>query len=203
MKQITILLFIVLLIFLNACSKEKEQDSAVHESKISASLYPFLFKKDSYWIYENQSSRQLDSVVVMSLCRDKFTNGPTSPGQGPNGQTEFFNINYESSVFGNYDEQLVGYIISKGSIYGGYIYLSSYKLGDETKNAKLTNIYDSLSVNGILYSRVVKMENSKDQFLPTDMNLYYVDSIGVIKKELLVNDTITETWNLLRYSVYL
>ena len=201
MKKVVLILITISLF---SCSKDANFDTTSHlVSSISSSLYPFLFKKGSYWVYENQNTGQLDSVVVNSVTKDTVSLSPLGPGQGARGEEEYYNINYWSSVNGSYDEQLVGYVISKGLVSGGYLYLSSHKIGDESLNAKLTAIYDTLTIEDNLYRNVVKMEDSKDLYLSTDMNLYYVDSVGLVKKEIISNDTIVETWNLIRYSVSL
>jgi len=200
MKKI---LLILIIISFFSCSKDEEKETPQPVGTISSSLHPFLFKKGSYWIFKNQNTGQLDSVVVNSISKNIFTVGPSHPGQGSQGQEEYYNINYLSTINGSYDEQLIGYVISKGLFSGGYVYLSNHKIGEESLNAKLTNIYDSLSIESNLYQNVVKMENSKDSYLTSDLNLYYVDSIGLVKKEIISNDSIIDTWNLLRYSVNL
>jgi hypothetical protein len=42
-----------------------------------------------------------------------------------------------------------------------------------------------------------------DQYISDDFNLYYADSVGVIKKEKTKNGTIIETWNLIEFKTVL
>ena len=70
-------------------------------------------------------------------------------------------------------------------------------------NARISEIYDIYTVQGLDYSNVVKMELTQDKYLNTNMNLYYVDSVGVIKKEIKEDSVIIETWDLLRYNTVL
>lgn len=200
MKIITylfsILIFSTLIL---SCSKEEEPGSKYFYSKINEDLYPLLFASGSYWVYTKQNVGSIDSIALIKVDMDTFTIQRYE--EGVVDEEQYYDNTYSSTEFEIFHEQLIGYVISRGFIYGGYVYLSSHKIGDETLNAKISEIYDTLTVNGIRYSNVVKMELSQDGYLNSDMNLYYVDSIGVIRKEIKQNSSITETWDLLRFNV--
>jgi len=191
-------LFLLSILLSPACKKaiEKQEEPA---TEISESLHPFLFENGSYWVYKNNSSNSLDSMIVTSISRDSFQIGPSVPGQGPSGYQEVYTINY--TTFPDLitsKEELLGYVITKGHTAGGYTLLSSKTKGDSSLNAKISDILDTLTIENQTYYNVVKMEISADRYIFNDYNYYYVDSIGVVKKEMIVDDSITDTWSLIR-----
>ena len=195
------IIFVLLLFFSISfsCNKEEEITGGNYHYKISEPLYPMLFDKESYWIYKNINSKIIDSISLSEIIMD--TIGPFNTGKGFTSTYQVFDLKYLSRIFGEYSEQYVGYIISRGSIYGGYIYLSSFRIGDASKNASITAIHDSLIINEIIYRNVVEMNIKKDLYIENDMHLFYVDSIGLIKKEIKeVNNTQT-TWEIVNYNI--
>ena len=104
---------------------------------------------------------------------------------------------------GDYSNLYVGYAITLGSLYGGYLYLSSHTIGDSSVNAKIVDIYDSILVNSVPYKNVVKMDLKEDYYLKSNLNYYYADSVGIIKKEIKESGAILESWSLIKYSVTL
>lgn len=200
MRQIIVYPLLLTLFFISCEKDVEDNDVNTSASKISQSLHPFLFDKGSYWIYRNVNSGVEDSMTVTNLTRDSFQLGPSGPGQGPQGDEEFFTINYLTYPdMKASKEELLGYVITRGHTSGGYTLLSSKRKGDTSLNATILDILDSLKVENYTYYDVVKMKISADQYISNDYNFYYVDNIGVIKKELVENDSITDTWNLLRY----
>jgi hypothetical protein len=186
-------------IMLDGCHKESEDKDYFHR-KISESLHPFLFDTGSYWIYNKSNTSITDSTVVKSITKNTFIVGPMGPGQGDQGDEEYYNIQYMSFPANNvYNEQLLGYVISRGLFSGGFVLLSSKKIGDKSQNAEILDVLDSLTIENKTYFTVVKMKVSQDEYVDQNYLLYYVDSIGVIKKEIMDNGTVTETWNLLRF----
>ena len=93
--------------------------------------------------------------------------------------------------------------ISRGLINGGFTLLSSKMKGDKRLNAEITEILNSLKVEETTYYNVVKMKISKDNYIKNDCVFYYVDSIGIVKKEFMSNNKVTNTSNLLRYKTNL
>jgi hypothetical protein len=101
--------------------------------------------------------------------------------------TKFFNI-------------LIGGVISEYEWWSGCVYLSGKQIGLESERAKINKVLDVLSVEGNEYHDVVQMRIRH----PNDSSyLYYADGVGLIKKQKIIRDTITETSNLLRYNTIL
>lgn len=202
--KLKVILIIFITLSIIGCKKENENKSIYTHNKISSSLYSFLFNNGSYWIYKKANSNILDSVIVQDITRSTFENLPSYPGQGSQGENEFFNIKYYSFYTDLlYEEQLFGYVISRSLYHGGLVLLTSKKIGDSIMNAKLISIIDTLTIENRKYKSVVKMKIMKDQYLNKNYNLYYVDSIGIIKKEITENNIVTESWNLIKFKTEL
>jgi hypothetical protein len=182
-----------------SCTKEEEPSGGNHHYKLSESLYPMLFDKESYWIYKNINTKTIDSISLIEIMMD--TIGPFNVGKGYTSTYQVFNLKYSSRIYGEYSEQYVGYLISRGSTNGGYVYLSSFLVGDSSKNASITAIHDSLIINEFLYRNVVEMNIIKDLYIENDMHLFYVDSIGFIKKEIREENNIQVTWEIVNYNI--
>jgi len=196
-----ILLFFISFLFFLSCNKDETTNHYYQYINIDSALYPLLFDTGSYWVYENEINKIIDSISLINI--NKYYLPPVKIGQESSLYFEEYNLKYSSSISGIYDEQLVGYIISKGSTNGGYIYLGSHQVGDSSQNANIDTIYDTLIIAGNTYFNVVKMQCRKDQYLSDDLNLYYADSIGLIKKVIIEGEMITDNWNLLRYKTNL
>lgn len=212
MKHITQFLAILLIITsLFSCNNDSEEICCIdaeykrdyYYHTISENLHPLLFNKGSYWIYNNNVNSSIDTLVLIDIKIDTLVETPSAPGIGPPGENKTYNLTYKSTLHGESEEQYIGTIITQGSIYGGYKYFSSHDVGDERSNALISDIYDSLLVNSKYYYHVVKMELTEDKYLSPNMNLYYVDSVGVIRKEIKDGNHINKTWDLVKYDANL
>lgn len=200
-------LLMVLFISMIVCSCSKEEEDTYFHHKISTNLYPLMFIQGSTWIYKNAGTSLFDTVVLTSVEIDTIVYGPSGPGQGSPGEEQVYVLVYNSSQFGVYSRTLREDFICRGWMVGGepigVEYLSSHKVGDLIMNVEIADIYNTYIVNGISYSNVVLMDVQNDGSFPGDMNLYYVDYVGIVKKEIKENDSIIETWELLEYNVVL
>ena len=203
-KSLLMMLFISLLM----CAGCKKDEDTYFHHKISENLYPLLFNEGSYWIYNNTDTSLFDTVVLTSVEIDTVVYGPSGPGQGSPGEEQVYVLFYTSSQFGAYQRTLREDYISRSWMVGGepigVEYLSSHNIGDELMSAKIADIHDSYVVNGESYANVVKMDikNYGGNFTG-DMNLYYVDYVGIIKKIFIKDDDTVEVWELLEYNVTL
>lgn len=190
---------IALAFTLTGCNKIEEVAELV---EIDRTLHPYLFDKGTHWIYEKVNTNPTnttppiqDSVSVESITKD------TLFPEGDARSYEYYTIKYFSSLHDSVpDEQLMGYVISRGLNKGGFVLLSSKKPTDKSKNAELIGVSEEMKVGNATFKQVVKMKVLKDQFISDDYFLYYADRVGVIRKEKLLKDSITETWNLKRYT---
>ena len=190
--------FLVVSIFIS-CSEENESGGITYY-KINESLFPFLFDQGSYWIYQNTNDNSIiDSVVLISLLEEEETQ---MIGKGYLSKDQVFHLTYQSSKNGTFSEYLIGYVIAKESVNAGFIYLSSRKIGDSSRNASIKNIHGELQINGMAFKDVVEMDIEKAEYISDEMNLFYADSVGLVKKQIKNGNNITEDWELLRYEVH-
>lgn len=211
---------IIALAFTMAACEENENNELI---KIDSTLKPFLFDKGSYWVY-TMVPIKADTLVIqkdsLSTPKDSiiFVNDTTNVQRDtirvesiakdtiyPSGMTrtyEIYDIKYFSSLNDStFNEQLIGYVITKGQVNGGFVLLSSKRNGDKSLNAEIVNVSEEMKVENVTYKQVVKMKVTKDKFINDSYFLYYVDRIGIIRKEklglnVLKKDSVIETWNL-------
>ena len=194
-------ILVVILLFSTCRKKDDATPYAPYHAKISSNLYPYLFDNGSYWIYKDSLTNNLDSTIITGISKKSYFVSPSGPGEGSPGNFEYFEIEYFSYPSNStYSEEVIANMISRGLISGGFTYFSKKTIGDSLQNAKIENILDTLTVHGQLYHNVIKMRIQADSYISQNYNFYYVDSVGIIKKELRTGETITNTWNLLRYS---
>ncbi|MGE5447550.1 MAG: hypothetical protein ACM3PR_04255 [Bacteroidales bacterium] len=220
------ILMVILVVVLTMIGCVKDQQDSTIFVKIDNSLHPILFNKGSYWVYtmvplkadtlktvpkdsltppkdsivyvRDSTNIMHDSISVESIEKD------TLYITGNVRYYEYYRIHYHSSLENSfYDEQLIGYVISRGLNEGGFLLLSSKKKGDKSKNAEITDIFDELKIEDKTYKNVVKMKVLKDQFIKDNYFLYYVDNVGIVRKEKVVDNKVTETWNLIKDKVSL
>jgi len=121
---------------------------------------------------------------------------------------EYYQINYHDVTDGfYYNDYLVGYIICRclgpSGYPSGYLLLTSKKIGDKSEDAEIVDVLDSMLVENHLFKQVVKMKIISGNCITENYFLYYVDSIGMIKKERFENDSVLETWNITNYKINL
>lgn len=189
--------FFSLILVLISCKKDKvasiEQDNWEYDTLISPDLIPMLFDSNSYWIYDNGLEK--DTVTLLSVVRGK---GYIVPKQPPK---EVFYLDYSSSLFPNYSEIYFSGVISRNWTTSGFVYCVNVEVGESLQNVQFVERIDTLIVNAQEYYNVAKMKISQDETISNDMYLYYCNYKGVIRKEILSNDVVTDTWNLVEYTV--
>jgi len=222
--NLIVILILALAMAMIGCKEEEEKKPTILV-KIDKSLYPFLFDKGSLWIYTKvnfindtipvkhpETSVKKDSIIsvrdtvniILDTVNVESIEKDTLYVPDNVRYYEYYNIRYHNSFEDTiYNEQLLGYVISRGLNNGGFVLLSSKKQDDKSMNATIVSVTDEMKVENVTYKQVVKMKVDKDQFIKDNYFLYYVDKVGVIRKEKVVNDTIRETWNLKNHTIQL
>jgi len=187
---------------LDSCKKDIEESNTnssyipyqgSNHSKINSSLYPYLFNTGSYWIYKDSASLNFDSIALTNFLRTAY------PIPRQTGDVEYFDVTYFSSnISSSYHEQLFGNVISRSLYLGGFVFISNKRINDYVYNALIADVIDSINVENVVYRNVTKMKVSQDPYINGNFYFYYADSVGIIKKDSLVNDIVVQTWNLIR-----
>lgn len=190
--------FHIFFILLILCSCKKEQPIPVNSvqatfTPINATLIPLLFDTNSYWIYSN--GNQLDTVTLISLTRQEVSVSPKSL------KDETFLFNYHSTLLNNYTESALGAIITRDWTNDGWVYATNLGLGETSGGLSLIEKIDTLIVGNQEYHHVSKMQVQQGSFFLSSMYLYYADSVGVIRREVLSGNSIVDTWDLIQSSI--
>lgn len=188
MKRFSII-FIVLTLL--SCSKEKDEENDEPCSQtdfyyeLTSCLNGFMYETGSYWVYQDTSSLQLDSIIVTSWSnRVRFLGGTVC---GVAEQAEEIKLNYQSSLKGVYTLLLQG----------GEIILNNQIL----PVCYLASKIDSIDISGTLYYDVMEISNVNSTGV--SFKGYYKEPIGFIRKIEYNSPIDTVTYDLIRYQVSL
>lgn len=185
----------ILILFVYSCKKDKVEPDPVSQSgvnSISSTLHTLLFDTGSYWIYSNGSTS--DTVNLNSVYREELIVVPESP------KDETFILNFESTEFNNYSERFMGAIITRDWVDEGWVYASNLELGESYGGLTYVAELDTLLVENLEFYNVSQFRVEQGNYFSNDMYLFYSDSVGVIRKEVLSGGSVIETWNLIEYN---
>lgn len=199
-----ILLTILSIAFLfSSCKKEDEKPAFTH-GKLHSNLYPFLFDTGSYWVYKDTVTNMEDSMIVQSITKEIYNYPHGGPGEGSPGDEEYFEIIYKTfpSEYLSYDELArVAIGTTRPHDYGPTKYVSGKEVGLTYGGATVEAVIDSMSVEGQMYHEVIRVKCLLHASSVLDYHkFFYVDHIGVIKREDYLDTTLVGTRNLLRYN---
>lgn len=201
----SICLSTLILLLITGCEKEKIEASDDRKDsyhRVSRKLDPYLFERTSWWVYSKEGDTLIDSVVVTDFSFNTYTTMPSHPGQGDVSYIDYYSISYASSAREDYGEALYGTVISRGFIYGGWVYGAYLDEGEKSGQLWYLDSIPEMRINQTIFNGVKKIQCRRDELLMENSVFYYVDSVGVVRKEIEVDDDV-EIWNLLRYNVSL
>jgi hypothetical protein len=189
-----------------ACKKEEKP---VH-STVSAEMKAWaVFSPGSYWIYQNDSTYELDSVYVIK--NDTFTKVGYSDGE----------THWTAEEIKTYMRNSKNYLIvistsSECHVYEGdenekysksfeFLYLKD-KNEFFSPTGKPLTIIDSLYLNGQKYNNIVKylvdcIYSGSETNPESNENIYYAARNYWIIKKIETYNNQTESWSLLRYNI--
>jgi hypothetical protein len=227
LPRITSLLFATLLLFLtsSSCKDKKPQPSndfcinnpQLCETPMEAKLY-FSFKVGSWWVYEEETTHERDSLYVTEYADDPTSTNFTTRIYSPN--QDFFYVYYPVSSSGNGCND--NGISSGRCIYvkrvktkpGNYVgeencFFIQHKKNDQigTSNVQFWDdkitvsevYYDSFTLGDLTFNRTVKIHEGHT-FIENNNPTYhyFAKGVGLIRKELLDSN---EVWNLVNYHI--
>lgn len=201
MKNLIVFSFLIILLF--SCKKEEKQ----HFYVPSEFKRWTVFNKGSYWIFQNDSTLEIDSTYIKD---NPISFNVPSSNSNYNSTSEKIEISY-SSIF-------LGKAILRLDLYGQattmYFYVCDFDTYGLIANS-LDNFvpyiqdsytkttYETLSFDSIYYlglrkfNTVVNTQITKNS---KTLNLWFAKDIGLIKIVRESNDS-TLTWSLLRYKI--
>lgn len=162
------------------------------------------FLPGSYWIYENDSTGEIDSLWVSDYDRDWYI----SDGSDRIVEAEYLSITRtRSRDFTTFRERFKGF--SNDAI--GEIWMSEgfgmslfwpFVASEETdKPVTFLGRFPQLNINGHTFSNAIGFRNTVFQLIPSGNDtaeFYYAKNIGLVHWEILNTDT---SWTLIGYFV--
>jgi len=220
------LLFASLLLFLLfgalSCKDKKNKKSYCTENpgncqSVLAAKDFFLFKEGSWWVYEEETSHERDSVFVTQYYN---SNGYDFDMRVKSSLTDYEYHYYPFFAGGNNSCSESGPVAGKciyikrskgkpGDYIGeDYCFFVNFKVGDwiyisnvdfENDKISIESISDNHVINDLNFNQTVKVHELAT-FIETNQptNHYFSKGVGLIRKELLDSNQI---WNLISYHI--
>lgn len=222
------LLFISLITFawcfllITSCKKDKPQPEpcTTCHSVTEAKDY-FAFKVGSWWVYEEETTLERDSVYITESAIDQ---GGYNFNVRMYSTYEDCYYHYWPSFIDNLQGCDASSPVSKRCLFvnksqyqiPNYLYESqcffiNYKIGDfkytsagsleqcENNRIVFENIYPEFTLLNDTYSKTIKIhEDCNIAAGEQPVNIYYAKGVGIIKKELMDSNRI---WNLVNYHI--
>ena len=230
-KNLLIVFFAFATLFNFGCGDKGDEPCGITiYDPIPDSLSHFRFLPGTYWVYQETTTNDLDSIWVTSASLDTTTwiSGFGSGCDKAFSDTEIHSINLEGSRYGN---MLTWYLYAGGICWtdsselkgGGSGYLFDqglriyhvpglrwggwYQGGVEygPTNYQM-NLDTSIQVAGMQYSNVVFLRTEQVSFFdflpqPTAWDTYWTED-GIIRWDVRdEQDNIIETWDLVRWNI--
>ena len=178
---------------------------------IQESIKPFEVKTNSYWVYKNDSTGVQDSVGVLSIETGMIWTIPQVHGQGGGTQSEYYKINLKSYLNSTlYNNFIINNIMKRdgGGTWGQEgqpIYMANSAVGTSFNGMEISSKLNTLNINGITFNNITKIKitaaNQYQQVFANDTYLYYVDTVGLIKKETVLGLNNIESWSIIRWKI--
>lgn len=171
---------------------------------IDTCMHPFLFDKNSYWVYRETDSLILDSVYIFQFQSDTRTAG-NSGGSRP---TE---IAYCSMVFFNKSGYVGNWEVTEDYMNPGlgHNYPLYWCDGSDASwsasDRKATRVeeIETLTILGQQYEDVIAMQRriTYDTLPDRTEVSYFAPHVGIVRRNLQYDNGKKERWDLLRYNV--
>ncbi len=212
MKNLLLLVSFLIFIF-SSCEKEPEEVPApIHTSQPEVIHYPagvplYEFKPGTYWVYKNDSTAVLDSVVVDSVFTGVLNMSI------PHATTleyayyimyvhDFGNARYYTeTIFNNY---IYRKFMGIGS--GKPLYSPTAAPGTSWAGGELIAKIPSLTLNTNTFYNIGQMQfDANDSLYHPEFAhnsvYYYSDTIGLIKKVYFLPHDNVDSWSLKRWNI--
>jgi len=207
MKQKLFLIFLFLSIVFLGCKKKIETKYIMVPDEFKTWT---VFQKDSYWIYLNENTNQIDCTFVTYSNRMLYTdNDPYI-----HVYTEYYSVHFSSGFLsffyikageGPYTQQDIfeyhtsGLGLTSGRLENPFV---QYGYIDPSHRSKVIEVIPSLHLNNSTYTNVYNIlwtsQNNKGDSIIE--NYYLTKNIGLIKFTSRIANVDT-TWSLLRYHI--
>lgn len=188
-----ILPYIAILFIALSCKKKSTHpcEGKYTDKHISISTYfdSYRFKEGTYWVYQNDATAEIDSQRVISTYIGQIVGGGGSMCGGISADE------YEITVSSFLTNTSFAYLIRGGGFSRTSIYNNSDLIGIFSGNdIKRPADIPSMMINGTTFTNVRKV--FVEELDGESYNFYFVDSIGIVKWEVLDGSTVLESWSI-------
>ncbi|MFN3403311.1 MAG: hypothetical protein ACK40G_04395 [Cytophagaceae bacterium] len=204
-KYLRLVLLITILLYGTFCCNKKKDPKPTYYIDQEFKDYCD-FKEGSYWIYERESDKTIDSLYLFQRA-ERINDSKRLSYNFEEYSYQLFTSFYNDTLL-NIGVALRGGITSSTQYYLQFyhaaflIFFSNASPGDsidltESMKAKYNYYYDSLQVSGKYYYQVKEFEILIYQGEILPRKIYHSPNIGIIKKE----DFNGSIWQIKRYNV--
>lgn len=215
----TKLIFILLFFSLLFSCKKDEDTAPVQQTTggaggstytyLDTSMTPYKFKLGTYWVYENDSTFAIDSVIIDSVYSGFY--GTYMP-HGLTNYSEIYKMYFQH--FGTseyYNQSLLGIYVFRNwtqsfpSFTAQPVFVTNRPIGFSVQGMTIEGKLSSMNIGTSTFTEVDNVKISAvDQSVPVfiyDTHLYFCDSVGLIKKETEISPGNIESWSLKRWNI--
>lgn len=210
--------FVFILVIMSSCKKEQDTIPQAATTPVDVNryidenIYPYKFKQGTYWVYQNDSTGILDSLFTDSVSTGFFVSTPGVHGAGSI-ETEYYKMHiHDVSASLYFNQMLHSNVMSKNfsgdwsnGFHGQPVYQSNSAVGEGYSGMMIYAKFLSMTVNSHTFDHVDEVKitaaEQPDPQFDHDTYLYYCDSVGLIKKEIVLAPGNIESWSLKRWHV--
>lgn len=183
---------------------------------IDTSMVHYKFKQGSYWVFENDTTHVLDSIVVDSISTGFVVTIPSVHGTSGTSESEFYKMyihDFGASKY--YNECLFGKSVYRNfggdynhfngqAIYNTYSSIGATNTG-MASGMSIVAKFPLMNINTNNFNNVDEVKiTAANQYQPEftyDTYLYYTDTIGLAKRETDLGLGNIESWSIKRWHV--
>ncbi|MEP7128964.1 MAG: hypothetical protein ABI729_08855 [Chitinophagales bacterium] len=200
--EIMVIAFITLLMNLSflGCNSCKTDPILLYADKEVLDIG--IFKPGTFWVYENTTTGERDSVIVTSFdyradtifdnCKDQQVIMNYSEGYYTYSTSFFYAVNYVSTV-----KVGQGLLMAKENYPADTIFSTAACV-----DTGYCNVIDTLNVFRKKFANVYqRIDSSADLYDGRLVRFYSAPNYGLIRKEIFLSDSTWETWNLVHYAI--
>ncbi len=216
MKSLLTFMIPLVLLFIS-CKKDDHPCKGKYTHtyyEISSSLDAYRFKENTYWVYQNDLSGQLDSQRVVSTLNGQIGSG----GSSSCGST--YAERYQISVKSFLNNHTFSYVLLGSGFYkdtlatpynnmGKYIFSNTNSFSAESE-IQLIETIPSITINGNTLTNVKKIlvkpvytDSHAYNLSNHDMHFYFANAVGIVKWEVMSGSTILDSWSIRSWQVIL
>lgn len=186
--------YIALVFFAFSCKKSVDPCEGNYTdtyTTISSYFAPYQFKEGTYWVYQNDSTTQIDSQRVVSAIDTKIGSGGGSSCGSTYAQLYTMDV-HRSLTNDSFKYFIMTSCFIKNTDHSappeGTCILSS---SDIQQPATIS----SMTINGHTFSNVRKIPVGQFYY-------YFVDSVGLVKWEKFYGSNVIESWGIQAWEVF-